>query len=150
MKNLRILVPLHTLPDVKSVTTIFFESLLSVLKTKVNVHILWLDYTPERIDSTNWNHSDSTILDIHDYENAVDVIKKEKPDLVYANATWSFIDHALSSAAKFYNIPAFCVVYSDIWIKKNLTRGREDSFFLAIFEIILLQTCLPASFQEDT
>ena len=127
MKNLKILVPLHTLPDVKSVTTIFFESLLSVLKNKVNVHILWLVYTPERIDSSNWNRSDSTVLDIHDYENAVDVIKKEKPDLVYANATWSFIDHALSSAAKFCGIPAFCVVYSDIWIQKNLVQNISSN-----------------------
>jgi hypothetical protein len=115
------------LPNVTSVTTIFFESLLSVLKTKVNVHIVWLVYTPERIDLTNQIHLNSTILDIHDYQNAVDVIKKEKPDLIYANGTWSFIDHAFSSAAKFCSIPAFCIVYSDIWIKKNLTENISSN-----------------------
>ena len=78
MQSIRILIPLHTLPDVKSVTTIFFESLLSVLKTKVNVHIVWLVYTPERIDLTNLNYLNSTVLDIHDYQNAVDVVKKER------------------------------------------------------------------------
>ena len=127
MHDLKILVPLHTLPDVRSVTTIFFESLLSVLKTKVNVHIVWLVYTPERIDLTNLNYLNSTVLDIHDYQNAVDVVKKEKPDLIYANGTWSFIDHAFSSAAKFCSIPAFCIVYSDIWIKKNLTENISSN-----------------------
>ena len=78
MQSIRILIPLHTLPDVKSVTTIFFENLLSVLKTKVNVHIVWLVYTPERIDLTNLNYLNSTVLDIHDYQNAVDVVKKER------------------------------------------------------------------------
>jgi hypothetical protein len=122
MRDLKILVPLHTLPDVKSVTTIFFESLLSVLKTKVNVHILWLVYTPEKINMTNQHNPSFTILDIHNYQNAVDVMNKEKPDLIYANETWSFIDHALSSAARFCGIPAFCIVYSDIWIKKDITK----------------------------
>ena len=119
MDDLKILVPLHTLPDVKSVTTIFFENLLSVFQTKVNVHIVWLVFTPEKIDLTNQNYLNYTILDIHDYQNAVDVIKKVKPDLIYADATWSFIDHALSSAAKFCDIPAFCIVYSDLNIKRN-------------------------------
>lgn len=127
MQSIRILIPLHTLPHVKSVTTIFSESLLSVLKTKIDVHILWLVYTPDRIDSENRHYPDYTILDIHDYQNAVDVIRKEKPDLIYANGTWNFIDHALSSAAKFCGIPAFCIVYSDIWIKKNLSENISSN-----------------------
>lgn len=127
MQSIRILIPLHTLPHVKSVTTIFSESLLSVLKTKVEVHILWLVYTPDRIDSENRHYPDYTILDIHDYQNAVDVIRKETPDLIYANGTWNFIDHALSSAAKFCGIPAFCIVYSDIWIKKNLSENISSN-----------------------
>jgi len=127
MHNLKILVPLHTLPNVKSITTILFENLLSVFKTKANVHIVWLVFTPEKIDSTNRNHLNYTILDIHDYQNAVDVIKKVKPDLIYADATWSFIDYALSSAAKFCNIPAFCLVHSDILIKKNLTKNISSN-----------------------
>ncbi len=127
MQSIKILIPLHTLPHVKSVTTIFSESLLSVLKTKVDVHILWLVYTPDRIDSENRYYHDYTILDIHDYQNAVDVIRKETPDLIYANGTWNFIDHALSSAAKFCDIPAFCIVYSDIWIKKNLSENISSN-----------------------
>lgn len=123
MYNLKILVPLHTLPDVTSVTTIFFESLLSAFKTKVNVHIVWLVYTPEKLDSTNQNHLNYTILDIHDYQNAIDVIKKEKPDLIYANSSWSFIDNAFSSAAKFCNIHAFCMDYSFNVIEKNFTKN---------------------------
>ncbi len=127
MNDLKILVPLHTLPDIKSLTTIFFAELLPVLKTKVNVHILWLVYTPNKIPLTNLQCEDCTILDIHNYKNAIDVIKKEKPDLIFAEASWGFIDYALSSAAKFCNIPAFGTAISSIHIEKSLIENISSN-----------------------
>jgi len=123
MPPLRILVPIHTMPNITSVTVVFFENLLSLLKTMTDVHVIWLVYTPERLSPTAQKNPDITILDIHNYKNALEVIQLEKPDIIYANETWSFIDHAISSAAKLFNIPTFCMVYSDIWIKKNTTTN---------------------------
>ena len=123
MQSLRILVPIYTLPTIKSVTALFFENLLPILKTMTNVHIIWLVYAPERLDSMVEKDPDTTILDIHNYKNAVEVIQKGKPNIIYASETWGFIDHALSSAAKLFNVPTFCMVYSDIWIKKNTTTN---------------------------
>ncbi len=119
MTTLRILVPTHIMPNVKSVTTMFFDNLLNMLKTKVNVHIIWLVYTPEKLGSPIQQTSDTTVLDIHDFKNAVEVIQKVKPNIIYASPTWSFIDYALSSAAKSFDIPVFCMIYSDIFSKKT-------------------------------
>lgn len=127
MNNLKILVPLHTLPTSKSLTTIFFDELLPVLKTKVNVHVLWLVYTPNKISLTNSQYENYTILDIHNYNNAIDVIQKEKPDLIFAETSWGFIDYALSSAAKFCNIPAFGIASNSLAIEKNLIENISSN-----------------------
>src|SRR5438309_8718355 len=113
MNILKILIPLHTMPDTKSVITMFFENLLPVIKNRTKVQIMWLVYTPEKLPFIQQNNSEDIILDIHNYKNALDVIQKEKPDIIYASETWQFIDYALSSTAKIFHIPVFCVVYSD-------------------------------------
>lgn len=133
MKTTKILIPIHHRPEVKSLTTIFFENLLPVLKTKMNVHILWLVYTPEKIDSINNQNDNYTVLDMHKYKNAIDLIKKEKPDLVYAGDNWDFIHYAFTSAAKFLNIPAFYMVASNITAKTSLT-GRVFSNISRFFQ----------------
>ena len=129
---MKILIPIHTLPDIKSVTTMVLESILSVLKKKIDVQIMWLVYTPEKIKFIQKNESDDVILDIHNYKNALEVIQKEKPDLIYAYASWNFIDYALSSAAKFCNIPVFCVVHADLGydkgVEKNITSNLTRFF----------------------
>ena len=115
MSTLRILVPTHVMPNVKSVVTLFFDNLLPVLRTKTKVHMIWLVYQPEKLHLSSQQNSDTTILDIHDYENALEILQKVKPDIIHANATWSFIDHALSSAAKLLNIPVVSLFFSD-WV----------------------------------
>lgn len=85
-----------------------------------------------------------TILDIHDYKNAVEVIQKEKPDLIYGGGSWNFIDYALSSAAKFFNIPVFCMVYSEIAIQKN----KKDIFKSNISRFF--QKSVPTDTEIDT
>ena len=85
MNTLHILVPTHVMPDVKSVTTMFFDNLLGALKKKTNVHVTWLVYTPEKFTLPKEENSDITILDIHDFKNAIEVLHKVKPDIIYAS-----------------------------------------------------------------
>lgn len=127
MTKLRILIPLHTTPNNKSFLTIFFENLLPVLKKHADVDVTWLVYTPERLDN-NQTFSNDTILDIHDYENALEVVKKVCPDIIYSSETWNFIDYALSSVAKDMNIPVFCIVYSNIFLTKTTTQNILSNF----------------------
>lgn len=128
MNTLHILVPTHVMPDVKSVTTMFFDNLLGALKKKTNVHVTWLVYTPEKFTLPKEENSDITILDIHDFKNAIEVLHKVKPDIIYASPSWSFIDYALSSAAKSFGIPTFSMIYSDIFSKKTTTKRVASNF----------------------
>lgn len=107
MKTLRILALHATQPDITSVTTLFFENLLPVLKKQFQVHMIWVIYRPEKIEIPIPKTPDTTILDMHDYDNAIDIIKKTKPDLIYAQASPNFVHYAFSIAGKFLNVPVF-------------------------------------------
>ena len=104
MRTIKILAPIHVMPNVTSVTTMVLHNIISELKKKVNVHVTWFVFSPDTPSSSSTD-PDSTILSIHDYENALEVLKNEKPDLIYALPGWAFIDHAFSSAGQFLNIP---------------------------------------------
>jgi hypothetical protein len=110
MSEIRILIPIHVLPTTKNVITIFFQNFLHHIKNRSKIHLIWLVYMPERISTINDKTTDESIIDIHNYKDAYDVIKKEKPDLIYASPDWAFVDFALSSAAKYYKIPVFFMV----------------------------------------
>jgi|APSaa5957512535_1039671.scaffolds.fasta_scaffold04101_3 hypothetical protein len=137
MRSIRILIPTHVSPDTKSVITLFFENLLPVMKQHVNVHLIWFVYKPEQIQKIKKIPNDVTITDIHDYDNAVELLKKEKPDIIFASATRSFIDYALSSAAKSMKIPTFSMFWSDWYytttsskiqyVKLNISRFFQNS-----------------------
>ncbi len=130
MKKITILIPTHVLPTSKTVVTIFFDNFLPILKTKFNVKLVWLVYSPDELNTIPNFTNDHEILDIHNFSNAVEVIKKIKPDLVYASPDWSFIDYAISSVASNFNIPVFFMVHArdDLAIKKQLLKNIKTNF----------------------
>lgn len=135
MDTIKILIPLHTLPTNQSVTTMELESVLNSLKKRVKVQTIWLVYTPEKLKSLEKSNSDDIILDIHNYDNALDVIEKIKPNLIYAYASWNFIDYSFSSAAKKYNIPVFCLMHAkDPFSTTKTTAKNIQSNFTRFFE----------------
>ena len=73
------------MPEIKSITTLFFENLLPVLKLHVNIHMIWLVYQPDRINPPQKISDNVTIEDIHDYDNAIELLQKQKPDLIFAS-----------------------------------------------------------------
>ncbi len=133
MTSLRILTSLHTLPDTKSMMTLFFESILPVLKTKADVHMIWLIYMPEKLNLPIKADQSNTILDIHDYENAVEVLKIAKPDVIFAESGYPIIDYALSLAGKYLNIPVVSFFFSVP--KLHISRLKLNiSYFTRFFE----------------
>jgi hypothetical protein len=50
MESIKILIPTPVTPDTKSITTIFFENILPVLKQHVNLHLIWFVYQPDKIN----------------------------------------------------------------------------------------------------
>ena len=78
---IKILTVLHTLPSVKSYRTLCFERILPYLRSKTDVHITWLVYQPERLKIESQIDPHTSILDIHDFKNALEVVKYVKPDI---------------------------------------------------------------------
>ena len=132
---MKILIPLHTLPDIKSVTTLELDNLLSILRSKTKVQIIWFVYTPEKLKQTQDIISTDIILDIHNYKHAVEVIEKEKPDLIFSSPYWSFIDYSFSSAGNEFDIPVFCIIHArDPFVTKKKTIQNIQSNFTRFFE----------------
>ena len=134
MQTIKILTSLHTMPNVKSVNTLFFENLLPALRKKIQVHMVWLVYQPKRLNLSLQNDPNITILDIHDYENAVEVIQKENPDIIFADASSGLIDYAISTAGKFLGIPVVSGFYSNLVIKKRSQTKLVKSYLTRFFE----------------
>lgn len=116
---LRILSVLHTMPNVKSYRTLCFENILAYLRTKTDVHMTWLVYMPDKLNLPIQNDSNVTILDIHNYKNAIEVIQKVKPDIIWVAPTLNLPDYALALAGKFLKIPVVGELVNELFIKSD-------------------------------
>ena len=102
---IKILTTIHTTPDIRSYRTHSFENIFKSLSNYENVQIIWLVYKPEKIDVEKYNSKTNIVLDIHNYKNAIEVIKKIQPDIIWAAPTLNLPDFALSIAGKKLKIP---------------------------------------------
>ena len=103
MKKIKILSPNYNLPHIISSTTNTFENLLPSLRSKVDLEMIWIVSNDEKFNS--YKSGDTKILDIHDFNNALEILIKIKPNVVFANANQSLIHYSLSLAAKSLGIP---------------------------------------------
>ena len=99
----KILVVNNTLPDIRGFTTILFKNLLPILKEKMNVEIIWVVHTTENFSRYKISENEK-IIKMNDFKNAVEILKKEKPNLIYIIPGINAPDYAFSLAAKFLNI----------------------------------------------
>ena len=76
---IRILTTIHTTPNIRTYRTHSFENIFKSLSKNIEVQIIWLVYKPEKIDVKKYSDKNNIVLDIHDFKNAVDVIKKIQP-----------------------------------------------------------------------
>jgi len=74
--------------------------------------MIWFVYQPDKLNSSLHSSLDDTILDIHNFNNAIEAIKHAKPDLIYGSATWDLMDYSFTIASKFLNIPKLAEFYS--------------------------------------
>ena len=104
------------MPDVVSYKQMLFENILPVLQTKTDVHVTWLVYQPQKI---NTKKLDYTVLDIHDFKNALDVVKFVKPDIIYNSPTVNLPDISLTLAGKFLKIPTVGEILQNVIFKTD-------------------------------
>lgn len=119
-KNLRIFIGRHYDLDTKNNTHLIIDNLLPILNQKYSVSLIWFFSMSEKqkINSTN----SETFLDIRDYDNAVDVLKEIKPDLIFDNDFPSLMDFAIDIAAKHLDIPVVSKIISTDREKTNLKQ----------------------------
>ena len=125
---MKIFVPTSTHPSKNSTLNKIVRNIVKNLKTFDSVSCIWFLYQPERLKTSK--DSNEIIIDIHDYENAVQVLQDVKPDCVITNNNkYATIDFAFSLAAKFLNIPLiYCKIvdFTDLENSKKLTQVKDN------------------------
>ena len=129
------------MPDVVSYKQMLFENILPVLQTKTDVHVTWLVYQPQKI---NTKKLDYTVLDIHDFKNALDVVKFVKPDIIYNSPTVNLPDISLTLAGKFLKIPTVGEILQNVIFKTD-KLVTVKSLISQVFE-----RSVPTDINEDT
>ena len=129
---LTILTPIHITPDIRSYRTHSFKNILKYLSKITEVQIVWLVYKPEKINGKKYSDENNIVLDIHDFENAIDVIKKIKPNIIWAAPTLNLPDFALSIAGKKLGIPVVGELVTELFFNDNnlnILKTYLGSFF---------------------
>jgi hypothetical protein len=121
------------MPDIVSYKTLIFNKILPVLKSRTDVQTIWLVYMPDKITLPQQKDPNITILDIHDYKNAVELLKKIQPDLIYGSATPNLPDHALTLAGRFLKVPVIGEILNESLVKTN-TIETAISFAVKFFD----------------
>jgi hypothetical protein len=95
----KIIVVNHTLPNIRGFTSILFKKLIPILQEKIEVDLVWIIHS--NINTSEYKcDKNEKIIKMNNYDNAFDILKKEKPDLIYIIPGISIPDYAFSLAAK--------------------------------------------------
>ena len=127
MKSLHILISRHY--DFKQThhTEIWFRSIQSELSKHFSIHVTWLLYLPEKIILDNVPNNENVEY-IQDFHNAIDVVKKLKPDLIISHEFPSLIDLAFFTASK--NSNSFFIRDGSMDIKANVNSNQNPTNML--------------------
>jgi len=104
---MKILVPTYVMPNVKHGRTNLINSVLPYLREKTNTEIIWIVFQPDKILKQKTNGL--SIYDIHDFSNAVNLLRITKPDCVIVTSTTDAIQLSISIAANFLKIPLISI-----------------------------------------
>jgi len=108
---LKILVINDVFPHLNNRTTIFFRNIIPIISKKFDVKVYWLitDNYGEKPKETNPHYE---ILYMSDFKNALQVIQKVKPNIMYYSIGWHITQYALMLAVNFLKIPSFVYLES--------------------------------------
>jgi hypothetical protein len=128
MQTIRILFSQYSLPSESSFYKINFENFRDLLKDKVKIELICLVYRSRRLTDEEKLSNDKKVIDFRDYSNAVEVIKKENPDIIVAGG-WStaLISNSLVLAAKFLKIPVVNWLQMPLF-DNELAINRKNTF----------------------
>lgn len=122
------------MPHVRSYPTILFNNLLPLLKNEIEVRLTWFVPIIENKSSTNSQESDSSILFISNYKNAVEVIEQVKPDMIYSHSGYSPVDYAFAVASKHLKIPVIAGEFAEDLYEKSGKMVNLNLFLRQFYE----------------
>jgi len=125
---LKILVSHHAHPEVTSYTTILFRNVLPILQKTIDIHLIWAIHSNFSNQMKKLNEK-SSMLKVGDFQNAVELIKSVKPDLVFIISGLSAPDYAFYLAAKFLNIKIIGGQISGPFFAPVKKKNRFKTYF---------------------
>lgn len=112
MEQLSIFYPLHVFPTEKHLSTILINNITKSLNKKIKVSYVFFLYDQEK---SKKQLDDNTVIYLDQFSNAVDVLQKTKPDIVFLNEDRSTVDLSFHIACDFLKIPVMCPI-NHIWL----------------------------------
>jgi len=110
---MKILIPSSVLPSQKNKLVIYAYNLKDSLKRKTNIELVWLICQPDKF--SNYKYDNDSIIDIHNFNDAVKALNDIKPDCVLANNnSREPLSYSFSLAAKFLKIPLIYYYLNDL------------------------------------
>ena len=91
------------------------------MKNKTDLDVFWVVYQPDEFQSSNQHNV--SLLDIHDFDGAVSLLKNISPDCILITSALDVFQHALCIAAKYLQIPIFSIYIFD----KSYADSIDDS-----------------------
>lgn len=112
MEKLTIFFPLHVFPTEKHLSTILINNLTKSFGKKIKINYIFFLYDQEK---SKIHLNENVLVYFEQFSNAVDVLKKTKPDIVFLNEDRSTIDLSFHIACDFLKIPVICPI-NHIWL----------------------------------
>ena len=123
---MKILIPSYIFPNVKHIRTQIMNNIFSVLNNKSNSKIVWVIFQADKFTSKKIENT--SLVDIHDFNDAVSLLKNIKPDCLFITSTPDNIQYSFSVAAKYLQIPIFSIyIYSESIIGIRDNRSIYES-----------------------
>jgi len=142
---MKILVPSQVTPNNKSVRTIYISEIIKQLSEITNLDFFWFVYQPDKLQSSNF--PDFNILDIHDFDNAMDCLIKIKPDCVMISPNYEPIQYAFSIACKKLKIPLVSFYFFGIKYDQSQTIPKFNKIIFQIRNIF--SNSVPSDSEEQ-
>jgi len=120
MKELKILVPRIKPPEYHDIVTDEFNNIFTKLKQHFKIKIYWIIFQP--YEFKQYSLDESTVVDYHKFNNAIDVIDNFKPDLIITEVLLGINGIAFATAGKFRKIPV-------VTISNPGTSGKISKLF---------------------
>ena len=146
---LEILVVNHSTPEISGYATLLLKNVIPILRKTIQVHVTWIIHNKEKIENKQLD-SNSSIMNMVEFDNAVQALEKIKPDIVFIIPGISVPDYAFNLAAKYLNIPTMggdlgMTAFGDITVKKSLNsfnpfKNKKDlKGFLSIGKFFIIK-----------